>query len=213
MTKDFATVTPDNGNKTQSQIITVSAQPNETSSEKTTTITLTAVGSESFVSSSRGKKTITIVQKPNVPQYRIVEFVAVNPTDANVESPATNTWVQYDSAMIVVNAYASHAQTGQEADIDFSIRFETNGVYGSIDLQYDTPVYYNSSGTQITPIHISDSTVTSGGDTLIVQFMGVKNNHSSGNTLNHAERCEFNLYDGENDVIGKFNIYFMDANE
>ena len=213
MTKDFATVTPDSGNKTQSQMITVSAQPNETASEKTTTITLTATGSESFASSSRGKKTITIVQKPNVPQYRIVEFIAANPSDANVESPAMNTWINYDSTMIVVNAYASHAQTGQEADIDFSIRFETNGVYGSVDLQYDSPVYYNSSSTQINPTYISNSTIVSGSDTLMVQFMGVKNNHSQSNELNRAERCEFNLLDGENDVIGRFNIYFIDANE
>lgn len=213
MTKDFATVTPDSGNMTQSQMITVSAQPNETASEKTTTITLTAIGSESFASSSRGKKTITIVQKPNVPQYRIVEFIAANPSDANVESPAMNTWTNYDSIMIVVNAYASHAQTGQEADIDFSIRFETNGVYGSVDLQYDSPVYYNSSGTRINPTYISNSTIVSGSDTLMVQFMGVKNNHSQSNELNHAERCEFNLLDGENDVIGRFNIYFIDANE
>ena len=56
MTKDFATVTPDSG-----KTITVSAQPNQTASERTTTITLTAVGSESFTSSSKGKKTITIV--------------------------------------------------------------------------------------------------------------------------------------------------------
>lgn len=100
MTKDFATVTPDNGNMTQSQTITVSAQPNETASDRTTTITLTAVGSESFTSSSKGKKTITIVQKANVPQYRIAEFDAVNPTDANVESPAMNT-----TNKLIINNY------------------------------------------------------------------------------------------------------------
>lgn len=213
MTKDFATVTPDSGNMTQSQTITVSAQPNETASERTTTITLTAVGSESFTSSSKGKKTITIVQSPNVPQYRIAEFDAVNPTDANVESPAMNTWTTYDSQMIVINAYASHAQSGQEADIDFSIRFETNGVYGSVDLQYDTPIYYNSSGGQVNFTGISNSITVSGSDTLMVQFTGVKDNHASGNEINHAERCEFNLQDGENDVIGRISIYFIDANE
>lgn len=213
MTKDFATVTPDNGNMTQSQTITVSAQPNQTASERTTTITLTAVGSEGFTSSSKGKKTITIVQKHNVPQYRIVEFNATNPTDANVESPAMNTWTNYDSQIIVINAYASHTQSGQEADIDFSIRFETNGVYGDVDLQYGTPTYYNSSGGQINFTGISNSITVSGTDTLMVQFMGVKDNHSSGNEVNRAEICGFNLQDGENDVIGRVNIYFMDANE
>lgn len=213
MTKNFATVTPDNGNMTQSQTITVSAQPNETASDRTTTITLTAVGSESFTSSPKGKKTITIVQSPNVPQYRIAKFNAVNPTDANVESPAINTWTNYDSQIIVINAYASHAQSGQEADIDFSVRFETNGVYGGVDLQYDTPVYYNSSGGQINFTGISNSITVSGSNTLMVQFMGVKDNHSSSNEVNRAERCEFNLLDGESDVIGRINIYFIDTNE